>query len=235
MAAVLLSPQPRRASRSKAASSSPHLSPPIYMTADISRRMASTGISSPARLMSPIQLIDPTTYGSSVAPPSGYVPSKRRRSAPKTSRASRRKHCNFSDCIVSSSNLSPFESLPWIAHLHKFTPQREHDLFDIADLSTLPIGDTCSQQTSGIGPVRSPKSSLRSDPFSLGTPPSPQSQKKETSPPTERIEYPFCLPESFSLQTPPPLERFDQDDPIFLNLMPVSRRGIASRASTPTP
>ncbi|CAL1704572.1 unnamed protein product [Somion occarium] len=162
---AIVSPKPRLASRSRAQSPQPLLLPPsLYLATDLPRHMASASLASPPRLLSPIHLADSPSYYAK-ASSSCNTPQKRRTQSGAT-RNARRRHCARFDCAAFANGGSIFDQLAWIPQLHQ-EPERV-DVWDIADLSLLPI-EPFHHRASGVGPVRSRKLSLRSDPLSCGS------------------------------------------------------------------
>jgi hypothetical protein len=143
--------------------------------------------------------------------PSGSCSSiKRRRPAAATARIQRRRHCARPDCSL-LPDTSFFDQLPWISQVE--SPPECVDIWNIADLSLLP--DTLElYPESGIGPVRSRKSSLRS---SLADPTTHYHHSSS----------PFTLPQSVldrieqNPRTPPPSVKFNPMNVTFRDLMPV--------------
>ncbi|PPQ81233.1 hypothetical protein CVT25_015757 [Psilocybe cyanescens] len=155
------------------------------------------------RLRSPIHLAD-SSIERPPPPPTACASSSRRRSKP-TSRSVRRRRLNPRvDCRPSHT----FDDLPWISTLDA-APEFLNP-WDIADLSIIPDSDLSS---SGPGPVRSRKSSLRSSPII--------STKNTSSPPS----LPLPLRDTSLLPSPSvstPRSRFMPSRVLFHNLMPVS-------------
>ncbi|PPR03955.1 hypothetical protein CVT26_001160 [Gymnopilus dilepis] len=155
------------------------------------------------RLGSPIHLADPCV----VAPPPSetYVPSSRRRSKA-TSHSIRRRRLAPR---VPPPPSHAFDDLPWISTLDA-APELLNP-WDIADLSLLPTNDLPS---SGPGPVRRRKTSLRSSPVAAKShPPS-----SPGSPLPIRDTSLLSTPSSVST----PRSRFLPSRVLFHNLMPVS-------------
>ncbi|KAI0079880.1 hypothetical protein K474DRAFT_1591009 [Panus rudis PR-1116 ss-1] len=153
------------------------------------------------------------------------TPAKRRRVVHNTARTARRRQSARHECpFPYADGANVFDKLSWISQLHEETDCLNP--WDIADLSQLPIEQPDFHRSSGIGPVRSRKSSLRSDPLSYGTPdlqdigftPLPQrSASPEPSPPV----FPLFDREALDPRTPPPRDTFNPEDVSFFNLKPV--------------
>ncbi|KAH9484003.1 hypothetical protein JR316_0003482 [Psilocybe cubensis] len=159
------------------------------------------------RLMSPIPLAD-----SCLARPPPTSTSSRRRSKP-TTRSVRRRRVNPR---VESRPTHSFDDLPWISTLDA-APELINP-WDIADLSIIPDSHISS---SGLGPVRSRKSSLRSSPIASISNLSP-------SPPLPLRDTSLFPPSNVST----PRSRFMPSRVLFHNLMPVS---YDSRPEQPRP
>lgn len=141
-------------------------------------------------------------------------PTKRRRVLNRNlSRSTRHRHCARSDCCINtfSRPLTSFDDLPWISAL-SIEPDTTNP-WDIADLSLL---GTSEEESSGPGPVRRRKTSLRSNP--LAQPTSKDEEDQWT------IPIPFLRLHDLAdptPQTPPPKRRFTPSDVVFHDLLPV--------------
>ncbi|KAI0094034.1 hypothetical protein BDY19DRAFT_294147 [Irpex rosettiformis] len=208
---AILSPQPRRGSLSpQPAVDRPALplSPPIYPSKDLSR---STGLFSPPRLLSPINIAGPGLNQPKLSKSAGTCNTiKRRRTTTNTIRTSRRRHCSRADCSPALTS-SIFDHLPWISQVE--SPPERVDVWNIADLSLLP--DSLEKQLgSGVGPVRRRKTSLRSSLSDATTHP-------------HRSSSPLLLPQPVldrmgpDPRTPPPSTTLNPMEVTFRNLMPV--------------
>ncbi|KAK7693450.1 hypothetical protein QCA50_003018 [Cerrena zonata] len=214
---AIVSPKPRLASRRRAHSPTPVLSPPPLYLSDLPRRMASAGLASPPRLLSPIHLTDPSSYYSKAS--SSCTPAnKKRRTQVSASRAARRRRSTrFDRPTPFPGGGSIFDQLAWIPQLNE---EPEHtDVWDIADLSLLPIE---AAHPSSVGPVRNRKSSLRSDsPYS--SPITQDSSPRRPAPlqlaPT--TAFPLFDRDHIDPRTPPPRETFSLENVQFFGLMPA--------------
>ncbi|KAH8107133.1 hypothetical protein BXZ70DRAFT_278322 [Cristinia sonorae] len=210
---AIASPQPRRPSRKQSQSPA---QPPLYLT-DMAPRVPcipSSGFNNPPRLLSPIRLGDPLNYLSKSSP--SCSPKRRRSHVGVSSRSARRRHPSRTDCALNyATGPSVFDSLSWISQLQE-APECV-DIWDIADLSLLPIEQ--SSPSSSVGPVRSRKSSLRSNPLAS---PSASSQLDRISKRPQPIPLlPLLDREALDTRTPPPSEKFDSNDIIFHELLPA--------------
>ncbi|TCD68909.1 hypothetical protein EIP91_009459 [Steccherinum ochraceum] len=211
---AIASPQPRRASRKPSAILP--LSSPFYVSTDLPPRNASSGITSPPRLLSPIHLGDPMNYLSKA--PTTCSPRRRRGVAGASGRAARRRHVTRPDCAVNfATGPAMFDRLSWISQLQD-APECV-DIWDIADLSLLPIEQQSPNHTSGVGPVRSRKSSLRTDPIASA----PASDHQDR--PSRRNQSIPLLPlldrDILDPRTPPPRDRSEFGGVQFHELLPA--------------
>lgn len=153
-------------------------------------------------------------------------PTKRRRVLNRNlSRSTRHRQCARSDCCINSfpRPITSFDDLPWISAL-SMEPDSVNT-WDIADLSLL---DTVGSESSGPGPVRRRKTSLRSNPLA--------------QPPCKDNEDAFSMLLPFRLhdfadeapQTPPPRRRFTPSDVVFCDLRPVLPSDVIEQPSEVT-
>ncbi|KAF8911170.1 hypothetical protein CPB84DRAFT_1842416 [Gymnopilus junonius] len=154
-------------------------------------------------LRSPIHLAD----SSIIAPPHSQTctSSSRRRSKATSHSTRRRRLAPRIPCPPSHS----FDDLPWISTLDA-APELLNP-WDIADLSLIPLDDSPS---SGPGPVRRRKTSLRSSPVA----------SSKSHPPISPGS-PLPIRDTSLLSTPSvstPRSRFLPSRVLFHNLMPVS-------------
>ncbi|KAF7295036.1 hypothetical protein MIND_01041800 [Mycena indigotica] len=75
--------------------------------------------------------------------------------------STRRRHCNRTDCPTWTSSDHPFDRLPWISAMD--VAPDPANMADIADLSQLTVDD--DHVSTGAGPIRRRKTSLRSNPL----------------------------------------------------------------------
>ena len=116
-----------------------------------------------------------------------------------------------------ASDPSAFDRLSWISHLQD-TPHCV-DIWDIADLSLLPIEQSPLNLSSGVGPVRSRKSSLRSDPMASAPGPGQQDRVNRRTQPIPLL--PLLDRELLDPRTPSPFERSDSEGLQFHELLPA--------------
>ncbi|EKM55613.1 uncharacterized protein PHACADRAFT_144204 [Phanerochaete carnosa HHB-10118-sp] len=244
---AILSPRPRRASFDPSQPlerPAPLLSPPIYLSTDIPR---STGLFSPPRLLSPINIAAPSIHKSNLSKASSSCSStKRRRTHATSSRSSRRRQAR-SD-LSTAFGPSVFDSLPWISQV-ECDPERV-DVWDVADLSLLPDESPRSHsQSSSVGPVRhrrvstrsstAPGSNISAEPISLTSidvsssvwPQMPRSLRHSPRTPLQEFPQEPLLPQllpaaeiqrsAYDPRTPPPTYRFNPQNVNFHHLMPV--------------
>jgi len=173
-------------------------------------------LSPPLRLMSPICLAERRQELSSASPSICTTTTPHRRRSVRPIRPSRRpRHCEHIDCPIASTPHA-FDDLPWISALDTDMPPDHVSPWDIADLSQLsPDEDRLS---SGPGPIRRRKTSLRSSPLAPPTVCLPE----DTVPP------PLPLHEASNWSTP--RSRIHRSRLHFRNLMP-----LFSACSSPYP
>ncbi|GJE86916.1 hypothetical protein PsYK624_029990 [Phanerochaete sordida] len=244
---AIISPRPRRVSFEPAQVLErpvPLLSPPIYLSTDIPR---SPGLFSPPRLLSPINIAAPGIHKSNLSKASSACGStKRRRTHATSSRASRRRHTRPD--LSTAFGPSVFDSLPWISQV-ECAPERV-DVWDVADLSLLPDEPLRphSRCSSGVGPVRHRRTSTRlsaaagnalTEPISLmpididngalfqvphslrSMPRTPLQEFPQEPLPTHLLPAAEVERSILDPRTPPPTYRFDPQNVVFHNLMPV--------------
>ncbi|PIL24040.1 hypothetical protein GSI_13791 [Ganoderma sinense ZZ0214-1] len=183
-------------------------------------------IASPKPILTPYVLPeDSGLHKLSSKPPCS--PTKRRRALNRNlPRSTRHRHCARSDCCINtfSRPLTSFDDLPWISAL-SIEPDSANP-WDIADLSLL---DTSEKESSGPGPVRRRKTSLRSNPLAQ-----PRSKEEEDS---WSVPLPFIRMYDFAdpaPRTPPPKRRFSPSDVVFHDLHPVLPSEATEQPSRPT-
>ncbi|KAI1795825.1 hypothetical protein LXA43DRAFT_689296 [Ganoderma leucocontextum] len=183
-------------------------------------------LGSPKPVMTPYVLPEDTGLHKLSSKPS-CSPTKRRRGLTRNlSRSTRHRHCARSDCCINtfSRPLTSFDDLPWISAL-SIEPDSANP-WDIADLSLL---DTSEEESTGPGPIRRRKTSLRSNPLAP-----PPSKDEEDS---FRVPLPFFRLHDFTdtaPQTPPPRHRFIPSDVAFHDLRPVLPSDVLEQPSWPT-
>lgn len=197
--------------------------------------MASAGLTSPPRLLSPIHLTDPSYVSCLVSshnlffsiflqyPKASAIctpANKKRRTQASASRAARRRRSTrFDRPTPFPGGGSIFDQLAWIPQLNE---EPEHtDVWDIADLSLLPIE---AAHPSSVGPVRNRKSSLRSDsPYSSPITQDDGSRRSSprSSPALASLTFPLFDRDQVDPRTPPPRETFTPENVQFFGLMPA--------------
>ncbi|RPD80117.1 hypothetical protein L226DRAFT_191029 [Lentinus tigrinus ALCF2SS1-7] len=175
-------------------------------------------ISSPPRLLSPYRVPEDAGLRKLSKPPCS--PTKRRRGlARNLSRSVRHRHCARADCCINniSGPLTSLDDLPWISAL-SIEPDHSNP-WDIADLSLL--NTTIEEETysSGPGPVRRRKTSLRKAHLA-------QTPMKGDQAATPLVPFPFARRALFSQSdllphTPPPRDQFVPSEVIFQGLHPI--------------
>ena len=144
---------------------------------------------------------------------------KKRRTQPAASRTTRRRRSSrFDRPTPFPGSGSIFDQLAWIPQLNE---EPEHiDVWDIADLSLL----SEAAQPSSVGPVRSRKSSLRSDP-PYSSPLTQDGSSNRSSPfqpsSVPAPTFPLFGRDHVDPRTPPPRETFTPENVQFLGLMPA--------------
>ncbi|KAI0721044.1 hypothetical protein C8T65DRAFT_705514 [Cerioporus squamosus] len=170
-------------------------------------------LSVPPRLLSPYCL--PEDAGlrkvSSLYAPQAQGPPRNN-----LSRSVRPRHCARADCCINTAcgPLTSLDDLPWISAL-SIEPDSSNP-WDIADLSLLNTAIEEETRSSGPGPVRRRKTSLRKDPLT-------QSGDEAAS---RLVPFPFARRALFSQSdllphTPPPRDRFVPSEVIFQGLHPI--------------
>ncbi|KAI0331112.1 hypothetical protein GY45DRAFT_1407118 [Cubamyces sp. BRFM 1775] len=165
---------------------------------------------SPQQLLPPFRL--PEEAGrSKLSKPAPCSPTKRRRGlSSNLSRSVRRRHTPRPECCINNlpRPITSFDELPWISAL-TIEPDLT-DPWDIADLSLLKAD--WQEMSSGPGPMRRRKTSLRSDPLSQSSP--------HTREPPSPIPFPFIQRDDIP-QTPAPKFYPDPSEVIFQGLYPL--------------
>ena len=147
-------------------------------------------------------------------------PTKRRRGlARNLSRSARHRHCARADCCINTTSgpLTSLDDLPWISAL-SIEPDHSNP-WDIADLSLLDTAIEEEVYSSGPGPVRRRKSSLRKDHLA-------QTPMKAHKAPSSLVPFPFVRGTLFSQSdllphTPPPRDQFVPSEVIFQGIHPI--------------
>ncbi|KAI0665216.1 hypothetical protein C8Q70DRAFT_39627 [Cubamyces menziesii] len=153
----------------------------------------------------------PMLTDAQLSKPAPCSPTKRRRGlSSNLSRSVRRRHTPRSECCINNfpRPITSFDELPWISAL-TIEPDLT-DPWDIADLSLLKAD--WQEMSSGPGPMRRRKTSLRSDPLSQ---PSPHTRE-----PPSPIPFPFIQRDGFP-QTPAPRFYSDPSEVVFQGLYPM--------------
>ncbi|KAH9843036.1 uncharacterized protein C8Q71DRAFT_232755 [Rhodofomes roseus] len=221
MAAPIVSPQPRSALNPRLLSSSRRPATPSPHPQDNIRALPQRRLFSPPRLSTPVDLFDPRASRSQASKPTpscSSVNNKRRRNVTFNSvRSPRRRHCLRTECPVSPlAGPEFFDHIPWISQLDR-TPESTLPM-DIADLP-MPMGDYMRTTPPCSGPVRTRKSSLRSNPLAH-----PPGRSPDYAPP-DLLELPVyaLLPSDRLPSTPrtPIREAFVPSDVRFFGLRPA--------------
>ncbi|KZT70165.1 hypothetical protein DAEQUDRAFT_764909 [Daedalea quercina L-15889] len=220
MVAPIVSPQPRPALNPRMLSSSRRPATPSAHPQDTQRVLPQRRLFSPPGLSTPVDLFDPRANRSqpTKATSSCSAISKRRRNITFNAvRSPRRRHCLRTECPMSPlPGPAFFDHIPWISQLDQ-TPDGALPM-DIADLS-IPEGDCMRAEPPSSGPVRTRKTSLRSNPLAHSS-----NRALDYSPP-DLHELPVyaLLPADRIPSTPrtPVREAFTPSDVHFCGLQPV--------------
>ncbi|KAI0736774.1 hypothetical protein C8Q72DRAFT_22332 [Fomitopsis betulina] len=165
MTIPIASPQPRSALNPRLLSSRRPAAPSSH-SPDSQRVLPQRRLFSPPRLSTPIDLFDPranrsqATRSATLCSP---INKRRRNVAFNAVRSPRRRHCLRTECPMSPlSGPAFFDSIPWISQLEQMPDDALP--MDIADLS-VPENDCMRPETPCSGPMRTRKTSLRSNPL----------------------------------------------------------------------
>lgn len=149
--------------------------------------------------------------------PPPCTPTRRRR-GPNTRSSRRRRQCTRPECRFDAFGTSvAFDRLPWISAMESSPDQL--NTWDMADLSQLPAEGALDEdsETSGPGPVRRRKTSLRTNP--LGSGPEPSS---EDAPAPLRLRLPPRTIDQLSSNPHTPVSQtFNHSEIKFHDLLPV--------------
>ncbi|TDL27393.1 hypothetical protein BD410DRAFT_835671 [Rickenella mellea] len=166
------------------------------------------------------------------SPTPSCSPTKRRRvlNSPLSRSSGRQRHCRQSDCCITMNPAFPiFHDLPWIAAMDATPPSVNH--WDIADLSQLVV-EKRHLAGPGTGPIRSRKSSLRSQPFPTDITTPELSPSLSIDSPASLLSSPTLLPlldsEDATPRTPPQRLATLPVPVHFRNLMPVPLSPLGS-------
>ncbi|KAH9934998.1 uncharacterized protein B0H18DRAFT_495343 [Fomitopsis serialis] len=218
MATPIVSPQPRPAFNPRLLSSSRRPATPSAHPQQNVRALPQRRLFSPPRLSTPLDLFDPRANKSPVSKstPSCSATAKRRRNITfNTVRSPRRRHCMRTECPMSPlPGPAFFDHIPWISQLEK-TPTLP---MDIADLP-VPESDCMRTTPPCTGPVRTRRTSLRSNP--LGH--SPNRSPDYAPPDLHELPLYALLPPDRLPSTPrtPVRAAFDPSDVRFCGLHPT--------------
>ncbi|KAH9952011.1 hypothetical protein B0H21DRAFT_705139 [Amylocystis lapponica] len=223
--AAIVSPKPRVASRTEHTPSLRRVfSPPIYLADEFTA--PPRALRSPHPLLSPIDLSDSSArrHYLSKSPVPCSATQRRRGVVHAVSRSPRRRHCARSDCVINSfGGPGHFDRLPWTLGLDS-APDLV-SVWDIADLSLLPVEEPSPPASPSTGPVRSRKTSQRSNPLATGyeTVHERSSATPRTLPPLDLGAFALAASHGHAIdpRTPSPRESFIPNKIRFHGLNPI--------------